>query len=65
MKEEGLEADQEILYTELIERDERDATRTHSPLTRAEDAIEIDTSSVSFEEQVETIIAVISGNEVD
>ena len=65
MKEEGLEADQEILYKELIERDERDATRTHSPLTRAEDAIEIDTGTVSFEEQVENIIAVISGNEVD
>jgi len=65
MKEKGLEADQEKLYNELIERDERDATRTHSPLTRAEDAIEIDTSVVSFEEQVENIIAVISGNEVD
>ncbi len=65
MKEEDLEADQDILYKDIIERDERDATRTHSPLTRAEDALEIDTSSISLEEQVENIIAVISGNEVD
>ena len=37
----------------ILERDERDANREHSPLVKAEDAVEIDTTDLS-ENQVFT-----------
>lgn len=40
----------------LSERDLSDSTRLESPLIKAEDAVEIDTSFLSFEEQVAQII---------
>ncbi len=40
----------------IIERDKIDSTRKLSPLKKAFDAIEIDTSKVSIEEQVELIL---------
>jgi CMP/dCMP kinase len=40
----------------IIERDKIDSTRKLSPLKKAPDAIEIDTSKVSIEEQVDLIL---------
>lgn len=40
----------------IEQRDKIDSTRNVSPLTKAPDAIEIDTSKVSIEEQVELIL---------
>ncbi len=40
----------------IQERDTRDSSRAHAPLRRASDAVEIDTSFLTFEEQVELII---------
>lgn len=40
----------------IQERDRIDSTRTDSPLTKAKDAIEIDTSSITIEEQVNIIL---------
>ena len=40
----------------IIERDKIDSTRKLSPLKKAPDAIEIDTSKVSIEEQVNLIL---------
>ena len=51
--EKGLETTFERTLKEILERDERDAGRLHSPLTKAEDAIEIDTSSLNVEEVFE------------
>ena len=49
--------------TEIIEdlklRDKFDSTRMISPLKKADDAIEIDTSNLTLEEQVEIIINII------
>jgi len=39
----------------LIKRDRIDSGRKHSPLKKADDAIEIDTTNLTFEEQVEKI----------
>jgi len=39
-----------------IERDERDATREHSPLHAADDAVEVDTTGLSIDEVVERIV---------
>jgi len=41
----------------LGERDRMDSTRTESPLLKAEDAIEIDTSLLEFDDQVEQIVS--------
>lgn len=46
----------EDLVREIAERDRKDSERDISPLCRAEDAIELDTSSLTIEEQVEFIV---------
>jgi cytidylate kinase len=43
----------------LMHRDEIDSTRDVSPLIKAADAIEIDTTNLTIEEQVEKILSVI------
>ena len=62
MREKGFRADEDKLYQEIVDRDRRDESRELSPLRKAEFAIEIDTTGLSFEEQVENIIHVINGN---
>lgn len=44
---------------DIIRRDKHDSGRTHSPLTKAKDAITIDTSNLTIEGQVDQIIALI------
>jgi cytidylate kinase len=55
----GMAADLEDVAKNLQERDLQDSTRSVGPLRKASDAIEIDTSDISFEEQVERIIALV------
>ena len=52
---------QEVL-ADLKRRDEKDSTRAHSPLQKAEEAIEIDTSMLSIDQQVEKIINLVKKN---
>ena len=49
---------QEVL-ADLKRRDEKDSTRAHSPLQKADEAIEIDTSMLSIDQQVEKIINLV------
>ena len=65
MEGKGVEVDREELLSQIRERDNRDSTRTHSPLTQAPEAYLIDTTSCSFEEQVENVLAIIFGNAQD
>jgi CMP/dCMP kinase len=44
------------LTKELTIRDHKDSTRANSPLCKASDALEIDTTGMSFDEQVEYIV---------
>ncbi len=44
------------LIAELSERDRKDSTREHSPLRKAPDAEEIDTTAMTFSEQVDHIV---------
>jgi cytidylate kinase len=53
----GMEIDTTMLEKELTERDRLDSTREASPLRKASDAIEIDTSQMSIEDQVEFVVA--------
>ena len=48
----------EIVH-ELQKRDKIDSSRSHSPLKKARDAIIIDTTDFTFEDQVNKIIAII------
>lgn len=53
--EKGEMVDLESIIENLSERDRIDTTRAESPLRKAEDALELDTSFLEFGEQVEMI----------
>lgn len=55
----GIETDLETLKKEIQDRDYKDSTRKISPLVKATDAIEIDTSKKTIEEIVATISEII------
>lgn len=62
LRERGEAVDEARLLEEIRDRDRRDSTRKTSPLRQADDAVLIDTSECTFEEQVENILALIRGN---
>lgn len=49
----------DAIVQELRKRDQIDSSRSHSPLKKADDAIVIDTTQLTFEEQVEKIIEIV------
>jgi len=51
------------ILNDLKKRDEYDKNRKHSPLTKADDAIVIDTSQIDIKEQVKRIINIINNKE--
>lgn len=51
----GIETNYDEVLKAILERDHIDSTRKESPLKRAEDAVEIDTSTLSIDEVVEKI----------
>ncbi|MDD6467080.1 MAG: (d)CMP kinase [Erysipelotrichaceae bacterium] len=52
----GMEADYEAIYRDIERRDYQDTHREHSPLSKAEDAILIDTSDLSIDEVTAKIL---------
>jgi cytidylate kinase len=52
----GIERDREILKEEIARRDQNDSTRMVAPLIRAADAILLDTTSLTIEQQVDFIV---------
>jgi CMP/dCMP kinase len=52
----GEEVPLELIKQNLSDRDFQDSTREESPLRKAEDAVELDTSHLEFEEQVNAIL---------
>ncbi|GIO22606.1 (d)CMP kinase [Oceanobacillus sp. J11TS1] len=57
-KQKGIPADLHTLEKEIARRDELDSTREASPLLKAEDAIELDTTSLSIDDVVERILEI-------
>ncbi|MDR0898733.1 MAG: (d)CMP kinase [Lactobacillaceae bacterium] len=51
----GIDTPLETLMIEIAERDRKDSTREISPLTKVDDAIEIDTSNMTIQEVVNKI----------
>lgn len=60
MKEKGAT---DVTFEEVLHdieyRDQQDATRAASPLVKVEDAIEIDTTSISIEGTLEALLSYI------
>ena len=55
----GEEVRYEDVYKNVVERDRVDTTRKHSPLIKADDAIEIDNSNLTKEQQFQMIFDLV------
>lgn len=55
----GVVCDINAIEKDIIERDERDMNREISPLKQAEDAIAVDSSDMTIDEVIQTIISLI------
>lgn len=58
--EKGENVSIESIYENILKRDKIDSTREESPLRKAEDAIEVDTTSKSIEEVKNEILKIIN-----
>ncbi|MED2039713.1 (d)CMP kinase [Bacillus wiedmannii] len=57
----GFDSNLEQLKKEIAQRDKLDSEREVSPLKKADDALELDTTSLSIEEVVQKIMSIVSG----
>lgn len=60
LKSKGIEVDYNAILSEIIKRDYVDTHREITPLVKAEDAIEIDSSALDINGVVETIVGYIN-----
>lgn len=58
LRDRGEECDLKKIQVDIEERDHRDKHREHSPLKQAEDAVLMDSSQMSIEEVVQTILKI-------
>ena len=59
LQEKGIHEDYEKVLDDLIKRDQQDMSRETDPLKKAEDAVEVDTSEMTFQESVDEILRII------
>ena len=59
LKEKGLDVKLSDLTMEIDERDRRDRERSEAPLREAEDAVVVDTSTLSIEEVIERCLSLL------
>ncbi|MFD2202349.1 (d)CMP kinase [Shivajiella indica] len=57
LQEKGQQVTLDEIVRNLAERDEMDSTRKESPLLMAKDAVELDTSHLEFDDQVNQIVS--------
>ena len=62
-QEKGIEMSYEELVEDIRRRDHIDSTRQESPLRKAEDAIEVDTTKMTIEDVVKVVTALIQKNQ--
>lgn len=65
LRQRGQEVDEEVLAREtarIAARDHADSTRQAAPLLAAADAIQLDTSGLSFEQQVDRIVELVAAS---
>lgn len=58
--ERGEQVDEEQILRDVVERDARDVNRAVSPLKKAEDAVEVDTTGSGLEESFARLLGVIA-----
>lgn len=58
-KTKGIEVSYDDIYQDIVKRDLQDSQRVHSPLKKADDAFEVDTTNLSIEEVVNEILKII------
>lgn len=56
LKQAGFEVSENTIVNEISERDKKDASREASPLRCADDAIKLDTTHLTIEQQVDLIV---------
>lgn len=59
LTQKGMDCQLEDIERDIRERDHRDMTREVAPLKKAEDAIEVNTSTLTIDEVVERIVTII------
>jgi CMP/dCMP kinase len=59
LTQKGIEVDLYNLEKEILARDVRDSSRNNSPLTKAKDSVELDTTDLSIDEQVNRIVELV------
>ena len=59
LQKKGSEESFEQVLQEVIKRDEQDMNRPVEPLRQAPDAVLVDSTSLSFDEVVDTILAIV------
>lgn len=62
-QEKNIKADYDLIVQQLKTRDEQDRNRAISPLKKADDAIEIDTSQISVDEVLTKILETVVSNQ--
>jgi cytidylate kinase len=65
LSKKGIDVNMPALLAEIQERDDRDRNRSASPLVPAEDAVVIDTTTLSVKDVVEKVMALIKERELD
>jgi len=60
LQEQGVDTTLSTIVADLKRRDEIDSSRAESPLSKAADAIVIDTSHLTIAQQVETIVEIVN-----
>ncbi len=55
LQDKGVQTTQEQVLQDLMQRDHDDSTRQHSPLRQAEDAVELDSTSMSILQVIEAV----------
>ena len=58
-KENGIDTPYEEILKNVIDRDYRDSHREIAPLTKAPDAVYVDSTGMSIEEEAEVVIRII------
>lgn len=59
LQEKGMEVSKDRILSNILERDRIDSTREISPLRKANDAVEIDNSTLSIEEQNNWVLRLV------
>lgn len=61
LKEKGLKVSKKRIRENLLERDYIDSTRAHSPLKKTQDAILLDTTNLTIDEEANFVVNLVKG----